>query len=67
MFLVYQLQKILLHLVPRLILLLTVLFTTFYQMEIALIALKKEFVPEVYAVFVSADLVKSIHIQLQLK
>ena len=36
-------------------------------MEIALIALKEEFVPEVYAVFVSADLVKSIHIQLQLK
>ena len=67
MFLVDQFEKIILHFVPGLILLLTVLFTTFYQMEIALVALKEEFVPEVNAVFVSTHLMKSIHIQLQLK
>jgi hypothetical protein len=66
MFLVNESDKIVLNLVGGLLFVLTVFFTTFYQVEIVLIALKEEFVPEVYTVFVSTHLVKSIHIQLQI-
>lgn len=66
MFLVNEFDKIVLNLVGGLLFVLTVFFTTFYQVEIVLIALKEEFVPEVYTVFVSTHLVKSIHIQLQI-
>jgi hypothetical protein len=67
MFLVNEFDKIVFNLVGRLLFFLTVFFTTFNQVEIVLIALKEEFVPEVYTVFVSTHLVKSIHIQLQIK
>ena len=66
MLLVDEFYEIVLDLVGWLFVLLTVFFATFYHVEIVLVALKEEFVTEVYAVFVAAYLVKSIHIQLQI-
>ena len=36
-------------------------------MEVFLVALEEKFVTEIYAVFVSADFVESVHIKLSLE
>ena len=64
MFLVDEFDKMVLHFIGGLFFVLIVFFTAFYQVEIVFIALKEEFVSEVYTVFVSTHLVKSVHIQL---
>ena len=66
MFLVDEFDKMVLNFIGGLFFVLTVFFTAFYQVEIVFIAFKEEFVSEVYTVFVSTHLVKSVHIQLQI-
>lgn len=63
---VNKFHEIIFHLIGRLLLFLTIFFSSFNQMKISLVALEKEFISEVDTVFISTNLMKSVHIELMI-
>lgn len=59
-------HETILHFIDRLFLLLTILFSSFNKMEVSLIAFEKKFVSKIDTVFISTNLMESVHIELRI-
>jgi len=61
-----EFHKIIFHLIDRFLFLLSIFFPSFNQMEISLVPFKKKFVSKIDTVFISTNLMETIHIELMI-